>query len=338
MQFTNLDDSSLLFETRRLCAEERLLTLRILHLLREIDSRALYARSHPSLFEFCVSSLGFSEAQAQRRISAMRLLKNVPELESRVATGEIKISQLAQVQTFVRAERKESGRIVTAEETQSLLLSLSGMSTRETERLLLEKSPALQARRQMEERVRVVTPTHTELKFAVDGEFMALLEEAKGLLAHNANMNPSLPELFKKALATFVDQRKRAKGILPKTASIRQTKTIRLPVAPRVKVADIQSLPNRNVNGPPPDSTHTRSRWVPTEIQRLVFHRAKGRCEYRFPLDQEQCTSLRALEIHHLVPFAHHGAHAVENLRVYCRTHNAAQGKWDFPLLPVQYF
>mgnify|MGYP001559621749 CR=1 FL=1 len=133
--------------------------------------------------------------------------------EQKVAEGELKLSQLAQVQAFLKVERKDAGKIYSPAETLSILSEVQGRSTRETERTLLAKSPALQARRETAESVRVVTPTHTELKIVADPELLQLLEEARGLLAHSREMNPSLAVLFKKGLRALVLQKKKEKGI-----------------------------------------------------------------------------------------------------------------------------
>ena len=75
-----LSDTSLLTETDRLVASERQITLSVLHHLAEVERRQLFAKeSYPNMFSFCVDRLKYTEAQAQRRISAMRLLVSVPE-------------------------------------------------------------------------------------------------------------------------------------------------------------------------------------------------------------------------------------------------------------------
>jgi 5-methylcytosine-specific restriction endonuclease McrA len=312
-RISQLSDSALLTETHRLCTLERKTTLEILHHLREIEFRALFARNHASLFEFCIKELGFTEDQASRRISSMRLLKAVPEVEGKVASGELKLNQLAQVQTFIRTEKKEAGRQVSQEETRSLLLELSGKSSRETERLLLEKSPALQAKRQSEEKLRAVTATHTEIKFVADQELLNLLEEAKGLLAHGGDMNPSLSGLFKKALECLIEKKKHQRGL---TASRPNTRLVQAPVAQQVK---------------------PQTRTLSAPIKRQTFQRAQGRCEF-VKQDGNRCSSIHALEVHHVHPFAKGGPNTADNLKLFCRTHNAAQGKWDFPRLRTQPF
>jgi 5-methylcytosine-specific restriction endonuclease McrA len=219
MNLKTFSDSLLLEETQRLCRLERRTTLEILHHLREIEARALFARTHSSLFDFCIKKLGFSEDQASRRISAMRLLRDVPEVEARVATGELKISQLAQVRSMVRTEKKEAGRTLPREEVAQLLTQVAGLSTRETERVLLAHSPALQEKRRTEEKVREVTPDLTSITFVADAELGALLEEAKLLLSHNGNPNPSTAEVMKRALQAWISAAKKKRGDRPQQNS-----------------------------------------------------------------------------------------------------------------------
>ncbi len=361
--FKHLSDSELLAETRQRCAEERRITIQILHLLREIEARALFARTHSSLFAFCVKELRFSEDQAHRRISAMRQLRDVPELEEQVATGEIKLSQLAQVRTFVRVEKKETGRSVSREEARDLLTSLAGRSTRETERVLLEKSPALAERRRTEERIRVVAPTFSEVRFTADDELLALIQEAKSLVAHNADLNPSLAPILKRALAVWVGQLKKKKGLgedeiknkkgqtVPKefpsesvgSAFVESSDNGIPPAAPRgaVRLAQNSSAPNSvgssaprsgpqapPNSAPPSEPSALRTRYIPAPLRRLVYARARGQCEFGPP--GARCESRHALEVHHLAPFARGGAHTAENLILICRTHNAAEGRWEF--------
>ena len=254
------------------------------------------------------------------RIDAMRLLKVVPQMEARVESGEIKLSQLAQVQAFLRAEKKDAGKVYTPPQTVDLLSSLAGRSTRDTERLLLEKSPALQARRETAESVRPVTAQLTEIKIVADEELMALFEEARGLFAHGADMNPSAASLFKKGLQLLVERRKKQKG---GPALLEQTMGYS-PSAPKVSSPSVNAVPQL-MHSPP------TSRYIPASLRRLIFRRAQGRCEFTAPQGQ-RCTACHALELHHCDPYARGGEHRDSNLALYCRAHNAAQGSLDFPL------
>jgi hypothetical protein len=77
----DLSNEALLRNTHALVAEERKLTTEILWHMHEIQVRRLYAeKGFASLFEYAVQGLGYSEAAAGRRIAAMRLLVDVPEI------------------------------------------------------------------------------------------------------------------------------------------------------------------------------------------------------------------------------------------------------------------
>ena len=52
---------------------------------REIDSRRLYLEiGYASLWAYCTGALKYSEASAQRRIEAMRALREIPVLAEKI--------------------------------------------------------------------------------------------------------------------------------------------------------------------------------------------------------------------------------------------------------------
>ena len=70
---TNLSNSGLLAKTRALVSEERKLTALVLGHLQEVEHRRLHLElGFSSLFDFCLRELGYSENEANSRISAMR--------------------------------------------------------------------------------------------------------------------------------------------------------------------------------------------------------------------------------------------------------------------------
>ena len=115
---TQLPDTLLLAETVRCVAAERSATLSVLSCLQEIEDRQLFAQEgFSSLFEMCTQRFGYSEAAALRRIDAMRVLRRVPAAGEKIESGELKLSQLAQVQTFLRTERRDAGKSYSPEQT-----------------------------------------------------------------------------------------------------------------------------------------------------------------------------------------------------------------------------
>jgi len=76
-----LSDDLLEQETQTAAADERAAITRILNYLRELDRRRIPAlRGFSSLDEYCVKVLKYSKGSAYRRVSAMRMLRELPSL------------------------------------------------------------------------------------------------------------------------------------------------------------------------------------------------------------------------------------------------------------------
>ncbi|NCN42230.1 hypothetical protein GW916_13385 [bacterium] len=103
MNLKILKDGELLKQTKELVRNERQLLTQILQHLREVERRKLFSElGYQSLFEYAVKELNYSEGQAGRRIQAMRLLKELPQLESKIASGTLSLSNISQAQIYFR--------------------------------------------------------------------------------------------------------------------------------------------------------------------------------------------------------------------------------------------
>ena len=84
-----LDSSQLLTATQNAIKEERRLGIEVLKHLREIEARELHlARGYPSLFEMCTTEFGYSAGAAHRRIAAMRLIRDIPEVAHKIENSK----------------------------------------------------------------------------------------------------------------------------------------------------------------------------------------------------------------------------------------------------------
>jgi Asp-tRNA(Asn)/Glu-tRNA(Gln) amidotransferase B subunit len=132
MNLKSLSDSSLHKGLIELARRERALLSQILAHLREVDNRKLYsAHQCSSLFDYCVRMLKYSEGQAARRVSASRLLREVPELTESILRGELNLTHLNQANSFF----KEEG-ITNKTQKAKVLEQIKGKTTRESESLL----------------------------------------------------------------------------------------------------------------------------------------------------------------------------------------------------------
>src|SRR5690348_7620006 len=124
MNLKMLSDEVLLKTIRNLAGREREIGLQILHHLREVERRQLFAElGYPSLFEYCVKELGYSNAAAHRRVSSMRLMRELPELEEKVTEGSLNLSLLSKAHSFFKQEDVKS-----VEAKREVMESLVGKS------------------------------------------------------------------------------------------------------------------------------------------------------------------------------------------------------------------
>src|SRR3954467_10904399 len=100
----NLSSQELVGHTQGLVREERRITIELIAHLREIERRMLFAElGYGSLYDFTVRHLGLSEGSAQRRIAAMRLTRDLPQVADSLASGEISLSNAAKLQVVFQA-------------------------------------------------------------------------------------------------------------------------------------------------------------------------------------------------------------------------------------------
>jgi hypothetical protein len=183
-----LNDSELILKLKDLVARERDLIAEVLRHLREVEERRLYlTRGHSSMFAFCTEALGYSEAEAHIRIQAMRLMRSVPALETKIETGAISLSVAAKAQSCFRREN------VSALQKREILEQLTGCSTREAERQLAgffpQSAPA--------EKEKPLSKDLTRIEFTATSEQLAKFHKLKNLLAHQ-NFEGRYDLLFEK--------------------------------------------------------------------------------------------------------------------------------------------
>jgi hypothetical protein len=177
-----LNDDELLQSTQALVQRERECTTQILRHLQEIERRKLYSDLRcASLFEYAVKVLGYSEASAGRRIAAMRLLTEIPEVAAKLESGALNLAKLCQAQSYFRSVRRqaEPAQALNTEQKKEVLIKLEAKTTRQAEKILLEMGGAKILPR---EQMKVVSAHHTEVRFLINEELREKLAEVRSLL------------------------------------------------------------------------------------------------------------------------------------------------------------
>jgi hypothetical protein len=288
-QIRALSDKDLISGLRNKVIEERKNMTEVLEFLREVDRRRLYAEwSCSSLWEFCTKELKYSSGATSRRIAAMRLLRDLPELKEDLESGKQNLSSLGQAQKFFNAQEKATDKKLTSEQKRDVLEQIEGKSTREVEKDLLELSSAPTEIKHPEKK-RAIDKSHTELRLVLDAELLEKLDRIQALRSH-ADPSFSYIELLK-----FM-----ASDILKRLDPTEKEKT---------KAEKARSHPTPGVK---PKSRIA----IPASTKRQVWVRDQGKCTFK------DCNSTRFLEIDHIVPVALGGSSDSSNLRLRCRGHN----------------
>ena len=105
MQFEHLSDDELETKLVLCCFEANKMTGRILVYLGEVEERRMDLRAaYSSMFDYAKRHLGMSGGQAYRRIAGARLVKKYPFLLERIERGDVFLTTLAQIASFITDE------------------------------------------------------------------------------------------------------------------------------------------------------------------------------------------------------------------------------------------
>jgi hypothetical protein len=332
----SLSNDALLRTTQALVIEERKLTTEILWHLNEIQIRRLYSeKGYASLFEYAVRALGYSHAAAGRRIAAMRLLADVPEVESALQKGSVNLSTLSTIQTFVQKKWQSKKESVSKAEKKELVLALQGKSRRECEKHLIALDPIAAT---PQERERMVSPTQTEIRFVADDELMQKLQKIRELDGH-VQSNASYLELFHRmadlALRKLDPTAKKEKPVSANNSPAPlQSATVTVmnctqpePVPNSTPPAESKpqgATSESCQSGVPSFMKKSNPRYIPAALKREIWRRDQGQCTFQ-SAGGKRCLSRFALEIDHIEPLALGGQTKASSLRLLCRAHNQHQ-------------
>ena len=217
MNLKNLSRDELLSETRRRVTVEKEATLALLDCLRELDERKTYLEmGFASLHEFVIQDLGLLEGSAHRRISAARLIAQIPEIKPALEDGKLNLSSLAMAQSVFRRSQ------YSISEKKEILKELESAPKREVER----KLAALCPESPMPDRVRAINATHAELKLTVSEEMLCKLGRLRELLVHT-HSQASLSELLEWALDCTLSKLDPVHKPAPSPPPVKATKNVR---------------------------------------------------------------------------------------------------------------
>ncbi|MBX2986514.1 MAG: HNH endonuclease [Bdellovibrionaceae bacterium] len=334
----SLSDHDVLSRISHLAREERRITKEILEHLNEVESRRLFAEEgFSSLFEWMVKKLGYSNAAAYRRIQAARLLRELPQIAPQIQSGKLNLTTLAQVQTHLRAEEKQTGQKLTTASKALVVQKIESKSSDETARVLHEAFPAALPATAS---ARIISEDQIRLNLIFTGQQWKKLQRIKELSSHQ-DPSQDWATLLEKMMDFYLkrqdplQKKMRSSPSAPETPRThldaaateivdRQTtspQTVNAQVA-NTRVRPVSQPPASNAAEVPTSSKRPQRAAIPAALRRQVLQRDQGQCTYQDPKTGTRCTSRFLIEIDHRHPWAKGGTHTLENLRCLCRTHN----------------
>jgi len=289
MNLKNLSGELLVSNLKQLVVNERRIGVEILWHLRELERRRLFADlGYSSLFTYCVSELKYSEASAYRRIQAMRVLRELPELESKIESGSLSVMAVSQVQSFLKTKS------YTNTEKLKLFVSMENKTQKECERHLAILDPESVLR----EKLRSVNETQTEIRFVADEKLMQKLQKIRNLSAHK-KVGTTFAELIEHMADELLKKLDPAKPVRGENL----TKSIKT------------------------FSVKVKSRYVPAQTRRQIHRRDQSCCQYQNSKTGKVCGSTYGLQLDHKTPYALKGSNEPENLQLLCFQHNQLRAR-----------
>ncbi|MGE0634529.1 MAG: HNH endonuclease [Pseudobdellovibrionaceae bacterium] len=300
MNLKTVENQLLMEQTDDLVSQERDILTNLLHHFREIERRRLFSfYKYKSLHDMLVKRYGYSGDEAYRRIVAMKMLKELPEIEEKIGSGEISLTHINLAQTLFRQEKKlDNG--MNREEKLSVIEKISNTTTREASKITLSLSSVPELIKP--DTIKPTSADRVEIKLNAPSALEDKIRKLKGILAHE---NPSLTtsELFD--LLCDLGIKEWSPGIKSKT--LKKSSAIKIRLIKKF-AAPINPCVTKSSNSEEENSVSM------AQLKREVFEKAGHQCE--------NCRSDYALEIDHVKPQAFGGNSEKENLRVLCRSCN----------------
>ncbi|MEQ1877302.1 MAG: HNH endonuclease signature motif containing protein, partial [Bdellovibrionia bacterium] len=308
------DDGLLLSLGGLLDQERKTDRLILLHLL-EVSERRLYAkRGFDSLFAMLVGFFKLSEGSANRRLQAMRILKDVPLAQNSLLTGEVNLTTLSMSQIQVRQEEKLTGEKMSLERKAAIVESIKNKTQAEAAIELFKQLPATATYPRNEERR--ISENETRLSHNFPDRVLNKLKRLREIWSH---VNPGMDyvEIIERCADEIL---KRVDPSLERaTPGLKEEMPHRLAAPAKHRVTKhTKASPVAR----PSEARPERPTYYSKETKRKIYSQAGACCEFVDPKTDRRCRSRFLLEIDHKIPIWAGGGSESENLQLLCSTHN----------------
>jgi hypothetical protein len=320
---THLPDQTLLHEMKTLVSQDRATTALLIAHLGEVDARRLYAPAgYPSMYEYCLQELRFSEQTAFKRIRVARMARQYPVVYGLLADGRLNLSAVVLLATYL-----------TPENAEELLPCAVGGTRAELEQFLAERFPR-------PDLPSLIVPVGADMSpFGVSPG--TLRKETPPETAADAadsftpppssKLAPLSPQRF--ALQCTVPQStyeklQHAQALLGHSVPSGELAQV-LDRALDALIAKLERQKIARTDRPRPCQPSDDARHVPADVNRTVWERDGGQCTF-VGENGHRCESRTRLEFDHVEAVASGGHATIKGLRLRCRVHNQYTAEQQF--------
>jgi len=321
----NLDEN-LIEKIKSLRGNERAVVAELIKTLSEIHTKKLYLEvGYPSLYSFCVQALGYSSGAAWRRCAAAKVILKAPEVLDKLRIGELNLCAVA-----------ELSKIVTEENSTTLLPQATGKSKEEVQLLVAEHQPATRSAKcreiirvkQIEEESKDKAPlisaastTGAKKRYTITLELtedeMEVVNQTQVILSTR-----KVKDTLLRSAQKVIQHQKRLRGLRERRAVKAKQDSAASPVR-QLQAGSINHVRQKH------------SRYIPADVKHQVVTRDGGRCSY-VAADGTRCCETKNLEFDHVRCFALGGENTVQNLRLVCRGHNRLYAEQVFGRVAIE--
>ena len=212
--------------------------------LEEIDKDKTYlAFGKPSLWRYCVETLGLTESETYRFIQVTRTSSKIPEFKQAIQNGELSVGKASRITSVITPENHNTWIPIALTSTH-----------REIEREIRHENPKPIPK----ERIKFLTPTRCELRLSISVELEQKLKEA---------FDSSKYKTMEETLEAMTDFFLKHKNKVQKAERVK-TKEDKKENFPRKTTLHVQS--RKKI-----------TRAIPKAIEHRVHLRDRGRCQFK---------------------------------------------------------
>lgn len=304
MNLKLVSDDDLLRGTDSLVESERKITANVIKHLFEINRRRLYlARGYDSLFTMLTKKYRYCNATAMLRVNAVRLMNDVPVVIEKIESGEMPVTVVANIQSFLNSEAKID-RAYSKEAKLELVETCLGKSVLEVQKEFVRRNPEIEKR----ESVRAVSEDRVRVSHSMSNELEEKLQRIKVLWSQvdpNMTREMLIDRMAEITLEKIDPIRKAARSRRRASTSQNEVRV------PEVKTEQQES------------QAPSRTRYIAAETSHAVVLENGGRgCDFVDAQTGKRCGSKFQLQKDHVVLWSKGGTNETSNLQMLCASHN----------------